>query len=163
MLVAQMDGNKVFGEFWTALGVAPRPAFLLLVTVAMLLPAVEDDTPVKTISTKMEPQVDPSKRARSPSAESGFLIGGTVRDASVAGSPPMPGATVRLERFDAAGQRIGVATQVTNGDGRFVFDNVRQQAGDTYTLQAWTPTHAPTTPIPVEIPSVSGNYDLQMS
>ncbi len=33
--VAQMDANKNAGEFWSALGISPRPAFYLTVTVAM--------------------------------------------------------------------------------------------------------------------------------
>jgi hypothetical protein len=34
-MVAQMDGNKNMGEFWSALGSPPRPAFYLVVTIAM--------------------------------------------------------------------------------------------------------------------------------
>src|SRR6266566_4862553 len=36
-LVAQMDPNKNAGDFWIALGIPPRPAFYLTVTIAMLL------------------------------------------------------------------------------------------------------------------------------
>jgi hypothetical protein len=34
-MVAQFDPDKDSGEFWTALGIAPRPAISLVVTVAM--------------------------------------------------------------------------------------------------------------------------------
>jgi hypothetical protein len=42
-LVAQLAGKQEVGEFWHSLGIAPRPAFELTVTVALALDAV---TPV---------------------------------------------------------------------------------------------------------------------
>ena len=37
MQVAQINGNKNLGEFWSALGLPPKPSFTLMVTVAMPL------------------------------------------------------------------------------------------------------------------------------
>jgi hypothetical protein len=42
-LVAQMDGRKNLGEFWFALGIPPRPAFHLTVTISMELPCRSRD------------------------------------------------------------------------------------------------------------------------
>ncbi len=44
-MVAQMDANKNAGEFWSALGIAPRPAFYLTVTIALEL-SLEDTGPL---------------------------------------------------------------------------------------------------------------------
>lgn len=42
-LVAQRREDQSDGQFWTALGIAPRPAFSFTVTIAM--PALDDPTP----------------------------------------------------------------------------------------------------------------------
>jgi hypothetical protein len=42
-LVAQLDGDRHSGEFWSALGIAPRPTFSLTVTIALDL-----DVPITT-------------------------------------------------------------------------------------------------------------------
>jgi hypothetical protein len=53
-MVAQMDGDRRSGEFWSALGIAPRPSFSLVVTIALdLAAAVEAGPPVKTISVAL--------------------------------------------------------------------------------------------------------------
>jgi hypothetical protein len=44
-VVAQLDGGRTTSEFWDALGIAPRPAFTLTVTVALELGVVEPDGP----------------------------------------------------------------------------------------------------------------------
>ncbi len=44
-LVAQMEGKQNISEFWNALGIAPRPAFTLLITVALTLDVSEPEGP----------------------------------------------------------------------------------------------------------------------
>ena len=53
MQVAQMPGDAGLGQFWTALGIAPRPSFYLTVTIAMQIVTgpKEPDYMVKEIKT----------------------------------------------------------------------------------------------------------------
>jgi len=52
-LVAQMPGDANLGQFWSALGIAPRPSFYLTVTIAMLpLDETNVGPPVQTLRTE---------------------------------------------------------------------------------------------------------------
>ncbi|HUS12541.1 MAG TPA: Pvc16 family protein [Pyrinomonadaceae bacterium] len=53
--VAQMDANKNAGEFWSALGIPPRSAFYLTVTIAMDLGLIDSGPLVTTKSFDMVP------------------------------------------------------------------------------------------------------------
>jgi hypothetical protein len=44
-MVAQLKEDQSSGQFWTALGTAPRPAFSLTVTIAMALPEPPQEFP----------------------------------------------------------------------------------------------------------------------
>lgn len=45
-MVAQLKEDQSSGQFWTALGIAPRPAFSLTVTITMALPEEPEEFPV---------------------------------------------------------------------------------------------------------------------
>ncbi len=136
-LVAQMDPVKNAGEFWAALGIAPRPFFNVIVTIAMDLDKSFDAPIVTTISAAV-------------GEEELTLVGGTVRDS---GSNPVADAWVRLE---PAG-----LTQVTDDTGHFIFTNVKRGSG--MTLRARARDLGETTRSPVEIPSLTRDYDLNFS
>src|SRR5215472_1062521 len=53
--VAQTDANKNAGEFWTALGIPPRPAFYLTVTVSLELTVAEIGPLVSTRNAQVAP------------------------------------------------------------------------------------------------------------
>jgi hypothetical protein len=53
-MVAQMDPNQHAGDFWTAMGVSPRPAFYLLVTVELPLGAGSTGDLVLTTVTDLD-------------------------------------------------------------------------------------------------------------
>src|SRR5262245_13837057 len=53
-MVAQMDPNKNAGDFWFALGIPPRPAFYLVVTIAMDLALTIEGPLVTTRFTNVE-------------------------------------------------------------------------------------------------------------
>jgi hypothetical protein len=142
-LVAQWDAAKNVGEFWSALGIAPRPFFNLIVTVAMDLDQVLEDAIVKTVMTTYH-AADPA------SAEELIVIGGTVRDRD---GNALGNAWVRLE---PAG-----LTQVTDAAGRFVFTGVARGAG--MTLRARAPGFGEAVRRPVEVPSITRDYDLNFS
>jgi hypothetical protein len=139
-MVAQMDGAKSAGEFWVALGIAPRPYFNLMVTISMDLAHSVEDTLVTTLASRYR-AADPA------SLEERMLIGGTVRDRN---QQPVPDAWVRLEPVGE--------TAVTNALGRFVFDRATRGSG--YTLRARAPGFAEAVRTPLEVPSLSGEYDL---
>src|SRR5262245_7252302 len=44
-MVAQLKEDQSSGQFWTALGIAPRPAFSLTATIAMALSTDEEEFP----------------------------------------------------------------------------------------------------------------------
>jgi hypothetical protein len=142
-LGAQMDAAKNVGEFWSALGIAPRPFFNLVVTVSMDLEHLVEEFPVTTVLTSYQ------QGSNAASAEQRLAIGGTVRDKA---DKIVPDAWVRIEP-------VGLTT-VTDDAGRFIFDNIAGGAG--MTLRARAPGKGEaTTPAGFQIPSLTGNYDLK--
>ena len=142
-LVAQLDAIKNVGEFWSALGIPPRPFFNLIVTITMELDQARVEFPVTTVLA------DYQQSGRPGSAERRIAIGGTVRDNA---RNPVRDAWVRLE---PAG-----LTSTTDADGRFVFENITGGTG--ITLRARAPGKGEaSTPAGFQIPSLTGNYDLQ--
>jgi hypothetical protein len=141
-LVAQMDAAKNVGEFWSALGIAPRPFFNLIVTVAMDLDLGFEDPIVTTLQASYL-HGDGAREAR-------IILGGTVRDTT---GRPVADAWVRLEPS-------GV-THVTDRRGRFLFGDVTSGSG--LTLRARAPGYGEVARSPVDIPSVTRDYDLQFS
>ena len=142
-MVAQMDGSKEVGEFWSALGIPPRPYFKLVVTIAMDLNQ-QIEGPLVTTTITGYRQDD-----NADAHEERINIGGLVRDRA---GNPVPQAWVSLEPTGAI--------QTTDEEGRFIFRMVRRGTG--YALRA----RAPGFPVeavhtPLEIPSLSGEYNLQ--
>jgi hypothetical protein len=100
-----------------------------------------EEYPVTTVLTTCQ-AADPA------SAEQRLMIGGTVRNLARA---PVRDAWVLLE---PAG-----LTRITDESGRFIFEDVARGAG--MTLRARAPGYGETPPANFELPSLSGNYDLQ--
>jgi hypothetical protein len=81
VMVAQLKEDQSSGQFWTALGIAPRPAFSLTVTVAMdLLEEPEEFPAVQGVRLEPASLLSPA-------------LGGRVLDAALA---PVAGATVTV-------------------------------------------------------------------
>jgi hypothetical protein len=136
-MVAQVDGNKnATGEFWTALGISPRPTFNLVVAIAMDLKQEQTEFPVTTTLVEYLPE-----------KEKRINFGGVVRNAS---GQPVANAWVRLEPTGL--------TDTTKEDGSFIFVDVSQ--GTNYILRARA-TGLGETSRTTEIPSLSGEYNLQ--
>lgn len=109
-MVAQMDGTRNTAEFWTALGIPPRPCFNLVVTIAMDL----------GLGERVGPQVIGKeirlKQINSPAdPDSLFEIGGTVTDAG------------RHAPIGKAHVTLGETGQMTttDRDGRYRFLGIR--------------------------------------
>ncbi len=141
-MVAQMEGAKSLGEFWNALGIAPRPAFTLQVTVALAL-AVEHPLGPETISheTRLGLTGHP--------LHSAFLIGGRVRAAD--SNAPLAAAITIKE--------LGRTVQ-TDQSGRYRFSGL---ASGNYTLQAAAAGFA-SADMPAEVPAAAGQkYDFALN
>jgi hypothetical protein len=139
-MVAQADPNQAAGDFWTAMRIAPRPAFYLVVTTELPL-SFPTEGPVVTTADVGYLQV-----GQPDSREDWTNFGGQVRDAADA---PVPGSSVLL---DPVGR-----VEVTDADGHFRFDKV---AVGGYTLRARAPGH-PEVSRAVQVPEPSGEYDVQ--
>lgn len=139
-MLAQLDGARSVGEFWTALGVPPRPYFSLTVTIAMEVSLPVEEALVTTIASRYHAG-DPAQ------AEERLVVAGTVRDRT---RRPVPDAWVRLE---PRGE-----TATTDAQGRFVFERARRGGGNT--LRARAPGFAEALRANFALPSPSGDYDL---
>lgn len=146
-MVAQMDGAKSAGEFWSALGIPPRPYFNIVVTICMDLDQQIEDHLVTTVSSAY------SVRGANE-GETQLIIGGTLRDKS---GNAIPDAWVR---FEPANTTRSSAWQATDAAGHFVFENVVSNSA--FTLRARANGHIDELERFFDaIPSVSGEYDLQ--
>jgi hypothetical protein len=141
-IAAQLDGNKVFGEFWTALGQPPRPAFLLTVTIAM---DVNPRTNVQPVRTKQMNFIAPTGQSETLGA-----IGGRVYaiDATSGTEVAITGAILVLP--DLALQ------QATDDGGLFEFPRVPLGV---LTFQCVATGYQPVTRA-INVPGVPGQYDI---
>jgi Pvc16 N-terminal domain len=147
-MVAQMDGAKSAGEFWSALGIPPRPYFNLIVTICMDLDQQIEDRLVTTVSTRYLQTGEPS------SEEELLLIGGTVRNKA---GDPVPDAWVRLEPLNPPQVP---EIKVTDQYGQFIFEKVILGSG--FKLEARARGYPEIPPRQFDaVPSASGEYDLQ--
>ncbi len=136
-VVARPDTDDSSGEFWTALGVPPRPALDLSVTISVeFAPAVVEGPPVVTSELRLLP--DPPV----------FAVTGTVRDGATGG--PVPGARVAVNP--------GGRTADTDTHGRYRLSGLARGA---YTLHATAAGHAVDTPIVVPATAPNG-YDVTL-
>jgi uncharacterized protein DUF4255/carboxypeptidase family protein len=96
--VAQTNEGQPMAHFWSALGVPPRPAFSLTVTITVdPFDQVEQFSAVQSVSTQSASLLEPS-------------LAGRVLDRALA---PVPGATVTV---------AGTSEQrTTDGEGGFAF------------------------------------------
>jgi hypothetical protein len=122
-MIAQLDGAQRGAEFWTALGIAPRPSFSLVVTIALEIPVLQpvEAPQVTTISTTYDVGASASEKLH--------RIGGWVIDSEGKG---VEGAVVEVLEV---GMRI-----VTDAAGRYLFDLLPSGA---HRLRASAPGYAP--------------------
>jgi hypothetical protein len=149
-MVAQMDGAKSAGEFWSALGIPPRPYFNLIVTICMDLDQAVEDSIVTTMSSRYLQTGEPS------SEEEILLIAGTVRDSA---GKSVPNAWVLMEPYDPVRDN---EIKVTDKDGHFVFKKAVRGVG--FSLRARASGYPETLPRQFDVvPSATGEYDLQFT
>lgn len=112
-VVARTRESPGMGEFWSALGISPRPAFAVTVTISVdPFDELEPFPAVRAIEVHGTRLDDP-------------LLAGRVVDHEL---EPVPGATVTL--VDEGGRSVG--TRTTDERGRFAFPDLEF---GTYTLR----------------------------
>jgi len=147
-LVAQMEDGKSAGEFWSALGSVPRPAFHVVVTISIDLGLETPEGPA-VVTKEMILTDKTSPLIPKPVLADFFEIGGTVRDA--VSLLAIPGATVTLLEL----QRV----VTTDEQGHFTFTDLN--AGS-YTLRA-SAVDFVTSNNPIDIPgTVLNAYDVNL-
>jgi hypothetical protein len=139
LAVAQPNGVGEAGEFWSALGIPPRPAFDLVATIAVPFDVAVLETPVTTMVIRHRP-------GAAADGEEWIVIGGVLRDPT---DRPVAGAWVALEPTGG--------TAATDDEGRFVFPRVRRGFG--YRLRARAVGLGEVERL-VDVPTPSGHYDL---
>ena len=150
-LIAQTDGQVSSSEFWSALGIAPRPSFTVVVTIALDLNVIIEEGPA-VITREMQLQMkrgDTEEAIAIPGTRTTtFLIGGTVFQTGT--DNPVDGADVRLVEYDMV--------MTTGADGRFEF--IGLEAGN-YNLEVTV--GATTTGHAITVPGASDDaYDVEV-
>jgi len=153
--ILPVDGFTKLAEFWGTMGTNHRwlPAIYLIVTLPVVLDIQIAGPMVTTRITEYR------HLGQLETVETWIQIGGHVLNTTNPlpdGSPsPAIGAWVRLE--DSGGTPL--QTTNTNDDGRFTFSKLKQ---GNYILRVrasgfaeWTET--------IEVPSISGNYDIMLT
>lgn len=148
-LVAQMTDSKSTGEFWTALGIAPRPTFSLVATIALQLgDGMVEGPPVISRKIRIQDLPEEAILARQMSAlqasDSIYAIGGTVTDA--AGQVVADVEVTLVE--------TGWVTR-TDAYGRYRFNGL---AAGSYHVTAGAAA-----PRPIDVPNAAANtYDVRI-
>jgi hypothetical protein len=146
--VAQTEDGKSAGEFWSALGSVPRPAFHLLVTIALDLGLadVPEGPPVITRELGSEQLGLPATH------ESAFSITGIVTEAGAPPTPPIPNALVTILENGR--------TATADAEGVFNFALLE---GGSYTLRTEAGGFV-TFDKTITVPAMALNeYDIQLS
>jgi Pvc16 N-terminal domain/Carboxypeptidase regulatory-like domain len=144
-MVAEVDPTKNLGEFWSALGTAPRPLFQLVVTLAMDLEVQVPEGPAVVMKEiRIKPM--PENGVKEPLAV-WFQIGGTVSNSNTLEA--IPNALVNLLELERE--------TTTDEQGHFSFSDL---APGSYTLRAAATgfTKADKT---IEVPSAA--YDVSLT
>jgi hypothetical protein len=142
-LVAQTKTDSSVGEFWSALGIPPRPAFYLTVTIALELGMQTIEGPPVVTKEMILSEIP------TPLIATWFEIGGTVTDSIT--TLPVAAAEVTLTETGAI--------SLTDEQGHFRFSNL--DAGN-YTLHVVAGGFAPQDK-PVVVPGlVLNEYDVAL-
>ena len=152
-MVAQLEGERSTGEFWTALGTPPRPAFYLAVTVALDIGLeLPMGPPVVTHELSVRQWGPPG--GPHPVLARWLNIGGIVRDAQT--HEAIAEAAVSLLQGDTLSS---VQTQ-TDTQGRFRFSSL---VPGQYTLRTSASGYPPRD-MPITLPAAAqGRYDVELT
>jgi uncharacterized protein DUF4255/carboxypeptidase family protein len=150
--VAQTDPNRDAGDFWMAMGIAPRAAFYVMATIPMEV-GVELDVPIVTTVIAHYPDPDGSGPPRELININGFVF--------APNGDPLRQAQVHIEPATAgpASFTPDEATVTTDGAGRFTFRRLRR--GVDYTVTAGKAGVGQASR-QLQVPSLSGEYNVRI-
>jgi hypothetical protein len=140
--VAQTDPNRDAGDFWMAMGIAPRAAFYVMTTIPMNLDLEVDVPTVTTLIARYPNEDEPGKPFEFININ-GFVFG--------PGGNPLGDAQVRIAPDDAS--------TTTDDRGRFTFRKLRR--GIPYSVTAGKAGVGQATR-QVQVPSLTGEYDVRI-
>lgn len=146
-MVAQMDGKQSISEFWSALGLSPRPAFTLIVTLSL---TYSETYPVGPEVITHEIGLGEKVADTALNLERVYAIGGTVHNSAT--KTAVSNATITIQELNWMAE--------TDENGRFRF--AKLEAG-TYTLQARA-TNFSQVDKSVAVPGTASDaYDIELS
>jgi hypothetical protein len=148
-LYPHWDVAKNEGEFWSSLGIPPRPYFNLIVTIAMDLKQSSLEYQVTSSITNYQ------QTGKSDSVETWVQVGGHVFKQSGNTNIESPDAWVGLE---TVGGQLVQSTK-TNELGRYIFTMVRPGQ---YKLKARVVGLPEKETTPIDIPGAAGDYDVTL-
>lgn len=140
-VVAPSEPFPKLADFWMRMDTIWRPVVDLIVT----MPVAHAVRPVGPRVTTLFAEYG---TVGHPALEELVAIGGVVRLTPT--DDPVPGAWVRLVELNR--------TSTSNAAGQFMFTGIRRGS---YTLEAGAVSHATVTR-PIDVPSLSGEYDLHL-
>jgi Carboxypeptidase regulatory-like domain len=149
--VAQTDGLRNLGDFWTTMKLAWKPALQLTVTVPVVLLQPDIEAPAVTTIIAEDRQAN-----ESATAETWLSVGGRV----LAGATPeaVPGAWVQILGLQPVELQVVRRRMITDADGRFLFSRLRSGR---YRLRVVASGLGDLPPRDVDLPSATGEYDLR--
>jgi hypothetical protein len=148
-LVAQLDGGKSVAEFWSALGIAPRPSFNLIATIALDLQVqTPEGPPVVTKEIEIKRKMPPG--VPEPTLDVTYEIGGRIGDANTLAA--IANAQVKLLELERE--------VVTDQEGHFRFADL---AAGNYTLRAAAVGYISQTKAIVVPGAVLNAYDINLT
>ncbi len=141
-VVAPSEPFPKLADFWMRMDTIWKPVVDLVVTMPVPFALQPLAPPVTTLLGEYG-------TVEHPALEELVTIGGVVRvTPSLA---PVPGAWIRLVELNL--------TVTSNAAGQFIFAGIRRGS---YTLEGGAPSHA-TVSRPIDVPSLSGEYDLTLT
>jgi hypothetical protein len=147
-IILPPEGFPKLAEFWGATKTVHwKPTIYFIVTLPVVL---QTDIAGPMVTTRI---TEYRASGNLQTSETWIQIGGTV----LTGMPAEPVAEVWVRIEDNLGTAVGTTT--TEANGRFTFGGLRQGS---YTLRVRAPGFGEATRN-VQVPSPTGNYDMQLS
>jgi Pvc16 N-terminal domain len=150
--VVQVDGIRNLGDFWNTMKLPWKPALHLTVTIPVVLLEPDIESPAVTTLTG-----DYRQAQSAVTAEVLLTVGGRV----LAGTPgeAVRGAWVQIVGLNPPAVQVVNRRLITGTDGRFLFSRLRQGR---YRIRAIA-AGIGDVPREVDVPSETGEYDVQFS
>jgi len=150
--VVQVDGIRNLGDFWNTMKLPWKPALHLTVTIPVVLLEPDIESPAVTTLTGDYRQAQSAVKAEVLLTVGGRVLAGTPGEA-------VRGAWVQIVGLNPPAVQVVNRRLITGTDGRFLFSRLRQGR---YRIRAIA-AGIGDVPREVDVPSETGEYDVQFS